>query len=341
MAGFTWPLHVSGSSPSYTTIPPSSVLVSSLAMTHTVSVTGIPLSISPSAVVSATSGSGTSSASTVFPTSAGLQRTTRVRVTHTVTVIPTVTASMTVAPFGVSMSEYNEETLFSMSQPLATSAPTDNLLLSTPVPSQHDTRGSSSSIGATLGATVAVVGGIIFLFLLYKYCKRSKPRSSSDVELGHVSSTRSRQHQGLSRSVPISDAYGVDAVALANAQNWQDGKGLQGYAYEPRGTARPAGKRSSSNCISPSALAQAQGWDRPFGTDGFQVSRTYGGDVGPSVQLSTHVPLRKPVPAARPVGKQRRDTQQTGRNISPISPQTEDEARHHGPSDYCHVSPLA
>ena len=247
---------------------------------------------------------------------------------------------MSVAPSDVSMSEYNEETLFSMSQPLATSATTDNLLLSTPAPSQHDTRGSSSSMGAAIGATVAVVGGIIFLFLLYKYCKRSKP-NSSDVELGYVSSTRSRQRQGPGRSVPISEAESIDPVALANARSWQDSKGLQGYGYEPRGTARPAGKTSSN--IFPSALAQARGWDRPFGADGFQVSRTYGGDVGPSspVQFPTHVPPRKPVPVARPVGKQRCDTQQTGRNISPISPQTEDEARHHGPSDYSYVSPLA
>ncbi|EDU47974.1 predicted protein [Pyrenophora tritici-repentis Pt-1C-BFP] len=46
------------------------------------------------------------------------------------------------------------------------------------------------------------------------------------------------------------------------------GKGVQ---HEARDTARGAGKASTLD-IRQSDLAQAQGWDRPFDADGFQVS---------------------------------------------------------------------
>lgn len=260
------------------------------------------------------------------------------QVTHTVTVTPTVIAGMDAASTGTSVAEYDRGTSFETSQPLSASATADDSHLPTPAPSQPDTRSGSSEMGKNIGATIAVIGSIIFLFLLYKYCRRSKS-NSSDVELGHVRSTHSRERQGTNRSAPISHADGVDPVAPANAQNWQDSRGLRAYGYAS-GTVRPAGEASSFD-ISPSALAQAQGWDRPFGAGGFQTSRTYGGD-GPSspVQFPEHLPPRKPAPAARPVGKQRRDKQQTRRNISPVSPLAEDQARHPGPSNYSNVSPL-
>ncbi|KAI2481621.1 hypothetical protein Ptr902_07416 [Pyrenophora tritici-repentis] len=332
MTGFTWPSRA-GSSPSHATPSSSSVLILSPAMTPTASATDAPLS-SLSAAVSATSGSNSSSSSTASPTSTGLQRTTHVQVTHTVIVTPTVTVGVKSPPVGASTTEYERGTSFSMSQPLATTAITDNFPLSTTAPNQEDTASGSSNLGPMIGGTVAVVGGIMLIFLLYKYCKRSKAKSS-DVELGQLPSTRSRERQGVSRSVPMSHNYGVNPIAVANAMNWQDSKGVQ---HEARDTARGAGKASTLD-IRQSDLAQAQGWDRPFDADGFQVSRTYGGSsTGPSsrVRLPKHVPPRKPVPAAHPVGKQRHDTQ----HISPVSPLTEEEARHRGPTDYSKVSPL-
>ncbi|KAE8854097.1 hypothetical protein PTNB73_01591 [Pyrenophora teres f. teres] len=335
MTGFTWPSRA-GSSPSHGTPLSSSVLVSLPAMTPTVSVNDVPLS-SPSAAVSATSGSGTcSSSSTASPTSTGLQRTTHVQVTHTVMVTPTVTAGAKPPPVGASMAEYERGTPFSMSQPLAATA--DGFSLSTAAPNQEDTAGGSLNLGPTIGGTVAVVGVIMLIFLLYKYCTRSKSKSkSSDVELGQIPSTRSRERQGVARSAPMSHAYCEDPVAVANAMNWQDGEGAQRVGYAARGTGRASGKAATFD-ICPSALAQAQGWDRPFDADGFQVSRTYGGSTGPSspVWLPKHIPPRKPVPAARPIGKRRHDTQ----HISPVSPLTEEEARHYGPYDYSKVSPL-
>ncbi|KAA8611788.1 Hamartin domain-containing protein [Pyrenophora tritici-repentis] len=223
-----------------------------------------------------------------------------INVTHTVIVTPTVTVGVKSPPVGASTTEYERGTSFSMSQPLATTAITDNFPLSTTAPNQEDTASGSSNLGPMIGGTVAVVGGIMLIFLLYKYCKRSKAKSS-DVELGQLPSTRSRERQGVSRSVPMSHNYGVNPIAVANAMNWQDSKGVQ---HEARDTARGAGKASTLD-IRQSDLAQAQGWDRPFDADGFQVSRTYGGSsTGPSsrVRLPKHVPPRKPVPAAHPVG---------------------------------------
>ncbi|RMZ71882.1 hypothetical protein GMOD_00009232 [Pyrenophora seminiperda CCB06] len=380
MVGFNWPTRA-GSSPSRTTDSASPVSVSSLAMTSTVSATGVLSSLSPSVAVSATAGSqrttrvqvthtttvtptvtvgmdaspsvavsatsgsqrtthvqvtqtttvtptvtvgmdevsSTASPSVAVSATSVSQRTTHVQVTHTTTVAPTVTVSMDAASSTASIAEFSHGTSVATSQLSSASATT------TPMASQHDTRSGSSHVGLAVGVSVAVVASIIFMFLLYKFCKRSSTTKSSDIELGSVRSTRSAP-------VSHSNDYAVDPVALANAQNWQDDRGLQGYRYESYGA---ASRRASAFDVSPTALAHAQGW-LSFGADQFQETPTYGGDAMSSspVQFPTHVPPRKPVPAARPVvstvsailhltmylPRQNAEAQndQGGRNIGPI-----------------------
>ncbi|KAG9195206.1 hypothetical protein G6011_00326 [Alternaria panax] len=85
-----------------------------------------------------------------------------------------------------------------------------------------------------LGVVIVILGIVLALFLLVKYCIR-RSSESQDLERGDYPHTRGRhRHRDGSPpatrpdDIPVSEGYGMDPVDLGRAQSWQEGLSEKG-----------------------------------------------------------------------------------------------------------------